>query len=121
MTPNDGLLLALQAAPDGQGSFMSSILLMVAFVAIFYFVMLRPQQKEAKEQAALLASLSKGDKVITASGLHGTVSEVRADTLLLEVAPNVRVTVERESVRRKVEAPKAEAIKPEVVKPEGKP
>lgn len=102
MPTPDGLLVSLQAAPEG-GSFMSSVMLMVAFIAIFYFIMLRPQQKEAKEHAALLASLQKGDRVITASGLHGRVHEVKSDTLVLEVAPNVQVTVERDSVRRKVD------------------
>ncbi len=111
LTP-DGLLLSLQAAPGG-GSFVSSLVLMVAFVAIFYFVMLRPQQKEAKEQAALLASIQKGDRVVTAAGLHGKVHEVKSDTLLLEVAPNVVMTVERESVRRKVDLTKAEPVKAE--------
>ncbi|MDP2305321.1 MAG: preprotein translocase subunit YajC [Pseudomonadota bacterium] len=106
MPPSDGLLVSLQAAPGG--SFVSSIVLMVAFVAIFYFVMLRPQQKEAKDQAALLASIQKGDRVITASGLHGKVHEVKADTLQLEIAPNVLVTVDRESVRRKVDPTKVE-------------
>lgn len=113
MTPSDGLLLSLQAAPQGEGSFMSSIVLMGAFVAIFYFVMLRPQQKEAKEHAALLASLQKGDKVVTAAGIHGKVHEVRGDTLILEVAPNVHITVERDSIRKKPEAPKPDAPKTE--------
>jgi len=108
MSTPDGLLVSLQAAPGGGGSFVSSLVLMVAFVAIFYFVMLRPQQKEAKEQAALLASIQKGDRVITASGLHGKVQEVKADTLQLEIAPTVFVTVDRESVRRKVDAAKVE-------------
>ncbi len=113
MTPNDGLLLSLQASSGGEGSFMSSLVLMGAFVAIFYFVMLRPQQKEAKEHAALLASLQKGDKVVTASGIHGKIHEVRGDTLLLEIAPNVQMTVDRESIRRKGDAPKADAPKTE--------
>lgn len=112
MIPTDGLLLSLQAAPDGGGSFMSSLVLMASFVAIFYFVMLRPQQKEAKEHAALLASLQKGDKVVTAAGVHGKIHEVRSDTLLLEIAPSVHMTVDRESVRKKVAEP---------AKTEGKP
>ncbi|MDP2313019.1 MAG: preprotein translocase subunit YajC [Pseudomonadota bacterium] len=100
MSTPEGLLVSLQAAPGG--GFTSSLLLMVAFVAIFYFVMLRPQQQEAKEQAKLLASLQKGDRVVTAAGIHAKVHEVKADTLILEVAPNVTITVDRESVRKKV-------------------
>ena len=86
--------------------------MMGAFVAIFYFVMWRPRQQEEKEQAALLASLQKGDKVVTNSGVHGRIVEVRPTTLLLEIATNVVITVERETVRRKGE-PKAEAAKAE--------
>jgi preprotein translocase subunit YajC len=107
----DGLLLALESAPAAGGGFTQSIFLMVAFVAIFYFVMLRPQQKEQKEHAALLASLQKGDSVVTTAGLHGRVHEVKESTLLLEVAPGVVMKVERDSVRRKQEPPKADAPK----------
>ena len=113
MTPTDGLLLSLQAAPQGEGSFTSSLFLMVAFVAIFYFVMLRPQQQEQKAHAALLASLQRGDKVVTSSGIHGKIHEVKSDVLILEVAPNVLLTVERDSVRKKGDAPTADAPKPE--------
>lgn len=108
MQTSDGLLLSLQA--QGEGGFFSTALMMVAFVAIFYFVMWRPRQQEEKEQAALLASLQKGDKVVTTGGLHARIVEVRPTTLLLEIAPNVVIVVERETVRRKGE-PKADAPK----------
>jgi preprotein translocase subunit YajC len=106
-SPHGLLLLSLDPAPAG-GGLVQTVSLMVAFVAIFYFVMLRPQQKEAKDHAALLASITKGDRVVTSSGIHGKVQEVKTDALVLELSPNVFMTVDREAVKRKVEAPKAE-------------
>lgn len=107
MPLSDGLLLSQQAA-GGQGGILNSLMLFAPLALIFYFVMWRPQQKEAKDQAALLASLQKGDRVVTAAGVHGKVSEVKADTLSLEIAPNVVIVVERDAVRRKVTEVKAE-------------
>lgn len=104
----DGLLLALESAPAAGGGFSQTIFLMVAFLAIFYFVVFRPQQKEQKEHAATLASLQKGDVVVTAAGLHGRVHEVKEATLFLEVAPGVVIKVERDSVKRKQEPAKVE-------------
>jgi len=107
MSLSEGLLLSQQAA-GGQGGIMNSLLLFAPLALIFYFVMWRPQQKEAKEQAALLASLQKGDRVVTLAGLHGKVHEVKADTLVLEIAPSVVIVVDRDAVRRKATEAKAE-------------
>ncbi|MFZ5477819.1 MAG: preprotein translocase subunit YajC [Myxococcota bacterium] len=104
MQPAD-LAIAFEA-PAAGGGFAPNILLLVAFVGIFYFVLLRPQQKEAKEHAALVASLQKGDKVVTASGIHGKVHEAKDGTLVLEISPNAYLTVDREAVKRKLEPPK---------------
>jgi len=95
------LLVSLDAPPAG-GLLGSPLTMMVVFVAIFYFFLIRPQQKEQKEQAALVASLQKGDRVVTAAGIHGRIHEARADTLVLEIASNTFLTVDRESVRKKV-------------------
>ena len=76
--------------------------MMAAIFAIFYFLLIRPQQKEAKAQQELLGALQKGDRVATASGLHGTVWEVRDLEVVLEIAERVRVTVDKPSVKRKV-------------------
>ena len=93
--------VALQEGPGG-GAFTSQILMMAAIFAIFYFLLIRPQQKEAKQQQELLSGLQKGDQVVTASGLHGTVFEVRDAEVVLEIADRVRVTVDKPSVKRKV-------------------
>jgi len=104
------LVSADSPAPSG-GSPLSMFPLMIAMVAIIYFLIIRPQQKEMKEQETLIAGLQKGDAVILASGLHGRVYEVHDGTLLLEIADRVRVTVEKSSVKRKLVAAPADAAK----------
>ncbi len=102
--PSDLLHTLGQAAPSGVagGGFGSSILLLVAILGIFYFLLIRPQQKQAKEHASLLASLKKDDRVVTASGLFGRIWAVKDTTLVVEIARDVRVEVEKSAVRRKV-------------------
>jgi preprotein translocase subunit YajC len=111
MPTPEGLLVSLDPAAAGGSSLVSSLTLMVAFVAIFYFVMLRPQQKEAKEHAQLLASIQKGDRIVTTGGIHAKVHEVKGDTIAIELSPNVFMTVDREAVKRKIEPVKAEPVK----------
>ena len=94
-------VVAHQDAPGG-GAFTSQILMMAAIFAIFYFLLIRPQQKEAKQQQQLLAGLQKGDQVVTSSGMHGTVWEVRDAEVVLEIADRVRITLDKGSVKRKV-------------------
>ncbi len=108
---SEALLLSPDPAAASGGILSSPIVLMVAIGAIFYFLVLRPQQAEGKAMAALLASLQKGDRVVTATGLHGKVHEARPDTLVIEIAPNVLVTVDRDAVKRKMEPPKSEPVK----------
>jgi len=64
---------------------------LVFMFAIFYFLLIRPQQKKAKEHRALLDSLKKGDQVVTAGGMHGKVTSLDDQTVTLEVAPGVNV------------------------------
>lgn len=74
----------------GQGAFMNIIPLVFMF-AIFYFLLIRPQQKKAKEHRTLLESLQKGDQVVTAGGLHGKVTALDDKVVTLEVAPGVNL------------------------------
>ena len=89
MSPMDGLL---QTAP-----------MILFFIAIFYFIVIRPQQKEQQEHEKLLASLQKGDKVVTKSGLHGEVHEVQDTVVVIKVADKVRITFEKSAIIRKGE------------------
>jgi len=79
--------------------------MMAAIFAIFYFLLIRPQQKEQKEHQTLLGALQKGDRVATASGMHGKVWEVRDAEVVLEVADKVRIIVDKSAIKRKTAAP----------------
>ena len=83
-------------APAGgmMAQFQGMIPLVFMF-AIFYFLLIRPQQKKAKEHRALLESLKKGDLVVTAGGMHGKVSALDDQVVTLEIAPGVNVKVNK--------------------------
>jgi preprotein translocase subunit YajC len=90
------------ASPGPQAGFLSTLPLLVAIGAIFYFVLIRPQQKQVKEHHALLNALQKDDMVVTAAGIYGRISAVKNDTVTLEIARDVRIIVSKESVRKKL-------------------
>ena len=96
-----GLMVA-QAA-GGQASMISTLMMMGMIFVIFYFLLIRPQQKEQKAHKKMLDALQKGQQVVTASGLHGRVHDVGDGTVVLEVASNVRVTVDKFAVKRRQE------------------
>lgn len=91
-------IILLQQAPGGMESLLSSIVPFLLIIVIFYFLILRPQQRKQKERAKLLESIKKGDKVITAGGIHGTVEGLDDKTLLVKVADNVKMKFERSAV-----------------------
>jgi preprotein translocase subunit YajC len=68
---------------------------MVVFVVIFYFLLIRPQQKKAKEHQALVSKLSTGDEVVTTGGILGKVTEVGDSFVTIEIADGVRVKVQK--------------------------
>lgn len=65
---------------------------------IFYFLLIRPQQKQRKEQQKLISALKTGDKVVTASGIHGMIANVKERTVLLKVADNVKIEIDKAAV-----------------------
>ena len=81
-------------APTG-GSPMSMFIMMGLFVVVFYFLLIRPQQKKQKEHQAMLGKLAAGDEVVTAGGILGRIVEVGDQFLTLEIADNVRIKVQR--------------------------
>lgn len=81
----------------GGGSFGAFIPLILMF-AIFYFLLIRPQQKKAKMHKQMLASVKKGDKVVSSGGLHGVITGIADDVVTMEIAPKVRVKVSRGSI-----------------------
>ncbi|HOO90170.1 MAG TPA: preprotein translocase subunit YajC [Syntrophales bacterium] len=80
------------AAPGGDLNF---IIVMVAIFAIFYFLLIRPQQKKQKETKAMLSNLAHGDTVVTVGGLHGKIAAITEQIVTLEVADKVKVKVSR--------------------------
>lgn len=91
-------LIFLQQAPGGMESILSSIVPFLLIIVIFYFLILRPQQKRQKERAKLLESIKRGDKVITAGGIHGTIEAIEDKTILVKVSENVKMKMERSSI-----------------------
>ena len=82
---------------SGDGSLLSLVPFVLIFV-IFYFLLIRPQQKKQKEQKALLEALKKGDKVITASGIWGTITNLGKDTVTLQIADNTKIKMQRDHI-----------------------
>lgn len=80
------------------GNIWSGIVPILLMFAIFYFLLIRPQQKKAKEHRELLAAIKKGDKVVSNGGLHGVVTGITDDIVTIEIAPKVRVKVSRGSI-----------------------
>ncbi len=81
-----------------RGFGMMDLLLIGGFIAIFYFLLWRPQSKRRKEHAALMASLSKGDEVITSGGVAGQITKVDDDFVKVRVANNVELRVQKNAV-----------------------
>lgn len=80
--------------PQGSGSFLYLAML----IAIFYFLLIRPQQKQRKERQELINSLRVGQEIVTIGGMHGTIKAIHNDTLILTVAENVDLEFQKNSV-----------------------
>jgi preprotein translocase subunit YajC len=90
------LAYAMGTQPGGGGgSQWMSFLPIILIFAIFYFLLIRPQQKKAKDHRALLSSLKVGDQVLTSGGIYGRVTGLRDDVITLEISDKVRVKVGR--------------------------
>ncbi len=96
--------MAPQGGQGGQGGGLSFLFMIVPLILIFYFLMFRPQKKRADEQKALLASLKKGDMVITQGGIHGRITGLTDSTITVEIAEKVRVKVSRSHVAGKIKS-----------------
>jgi preprotein translocase subunit YajC len=82
----------------GQGGGFGAFIPLILMFAIFYFLLIRPQQKKAKQHRELLAALKEGDKVVSSGGLHGTITGIKEDVVTMEIAPKIRVKVSRGSI-----------------------
>lgn len=91
---------------------LQQLLPIIIMFAIFYFLLIRPQQKRNKQRNAMLAALKKGDKVITIGGVHGTIHEIEENTVVVRIAHNVNVTYDRGAINSVVSSSEAAAPAP---------
>jgi len=89
---------ALAEPAVGGDSGFASLIPLVLIMVIFYFLLIRPQQKKVKEHRNIIDAVKKGDKVITGGGFYGTIIDVKDDFLKVEIAENVRVKVKRDTI-----------------------
>jgi preprotein translocase subunit YajC len=82
----------------GQGGGFGTFIPLILLFAIFYFLLIRPQQKKAKQHKELLGALKVGDKVVTNGGLHGKITGIKETVVTVEIAPKIRVKVSRGSI-----------------------
>ena len=92
------IAMAPSQGQNSEGSLISTLVMFGVIIGIFYFLILRPQQKRQKERQKLLDALRKGDKVVTAGGMHGTISGLDEKTVLLQVSDNVKMKIERSAI-----------------------
>lgn len=91
----------LVAQAGGSGSLLSTMLLPLALLAVMYFLVIRPQQKQVAEARDFRAALKAGDKVITAGGLYATIAEFDGDVAVLQLAPGTKVRCRRDQIVEK--------------------
>jgi len=94
---SEAFAMAGQPAAGGQQGY-EGIIMLVAMFAIFYFLLIRPQQKRAKQHKELVAAAAVGDQIITAGGIHGKIAVVDESTITLEIATGVKIKMNRSAI-----------------------
>ncbi|MFV0501630.1 MAG: preprotein translocase subunit YajC [Bacteroidales bacterium] len=92
------LLNVLLMAPQEGGGGWSQMIMLLAIVVIFYFFMIRPQTQKSKKEKQFRESLQKGQKIVTIGGMHGKIVDVKESTVIIEVANDVKVEMEKSSI-----------------------
>ena len=95
---NQLLIAMAPQGGDSGGGLISTLIMFGAIFLIFYFMIIRPQQKRAKERDKLLSNLEKGDKVVTNGGIHGVIAGLEEKTALLQVSENVKLKIDRSAI-----------------------
>jgi preprotein translocase subunit YajC len=98
------------AEAAGPGSIFTSFLPFVLIIGIFYFLIIRPQNKKRKDTEKMLSALKKGDRIVTIGGVYGTVSTVKETTVIVKVDDNVKMEFLRSAVSSVITASKEEKI-----------
>jgi preprotein translocase subunit YajC len=97
---------------------LATPIFIVIFIGIFYFMLIRPGQKQRKAHDQLVSSIKKGDQVMSAGGLYGTITQVKEDYVMLEVARKTEIKLSRGSIARVVSASEAEEMETQEEEPE---
>ncbi|MDX1763724.1 MAG: preprotein translocase subunit YajC [bacterium] len=93
-----------QNGAAAQPSFIQSMIPLILMIAIFYFLLIRPQMKKTKEHRAMLEALQVGDKVVTSGGVHGELKAITPEVVTLQLDDKVKVKVDRAAIARKITA-----------------
>jgi preprotein translocase subunit YajC len=99
---------ASPAGPGGAGGFGNLFVPMVLIFVMMYFLLIRPQKKRQMEQQRLVSALKTGDRVVTNAGIHGLISNVKESTVIVKVADNVKIEMEKSAITN--------VLKPEAAK-----
>jgi len=94
----ESLIAMAPQGGDASGSLVSTIVMFGAIFVIFYFMIIRPQQKRSKERQKMLSNIAKGDKVVTSGGMHGTIAGLDEKTVLLEVGDKIKLKFDRSAI-----------------------
>lgn len=92
------ILIAMAPQGGGSANLISTLIMFGAIFLIFYFMIIRPQQKRAKEREKMLSNMQKGDKIITSGGMHGTIAGLDEKTILLQVGDNIKMKFEKSAI-----------------------
>ncbi|MEO0102384.1 MAG: preprotein translocase subunit YajC [candidate division WOR-3 bacterium] len=92
--------LYAQGQPSGPNP-LGSLLPLILIIVVFYFLLILPQQRRQKKHQEMIAGIKKGDRVVTAGGIHGVVSEVKETTFIIKVDENTRMEIEKSAISYK--------------------
>ena len=101
------LLAQSSAAPASGGAGFTAFVPFILIFIIMYFLLLRPQMRRQKEQQRLVAALKTGDRVVTNAGIHGLISNVKETTVMVKVADNVKIEMEKSAITNVLKAPES--------------
>lgn len=90
---------ALAAGPEAQGDPLMSLILPIGLVALFYFMLIRPQSKRAKEHKEMVASVQKGEEVVTTGGILGKITKVGESFITLEIGSDNTINVQKNAIQ----------------------
>lgn len=90
--------IALFIIAQGEGAFLSPLLILVLLFVVFYFFIIRPQKKRDEQRRSMIAAVKKGDRIVTIGGIHGTVTKVEEEDVLVEVDEQVKLRFRKDAI-----------------------